>query len=196
MHPGNIIASGNQPVVVDCETLLHPETFLPEEVRAEDDSIVRTGLLPAVSGLTASTNLEPEEISESLRNGFRAMIEGLRTPRADARLREWAKACEKFPVRRIYRPTAHYYEMLERSLVPSLLRSGLQRSLFLHACCGRAKKRSRESEEVEALEDGDIPMFHGKPAVLSLDLSEAVFTDSILRIDRALGVHHKTQVQR
>jgi len=45
-HAGNLIAAGPQPVFVDCESLLHPSSFLPSYARGEEGSILRTGLFP------------------------------------------------------------------------------------------------------------------------------------------------------
>jgi hypothetical protein len=200
-HPANVIACGDQPIVVDCETLFHPATRLPEYASAEEESLFRTGALAIVrriSGLTPKARFSNERVLENLENGFGMMNDSIRTDRSAAiHLKKWAKSLGRNASRLIHRPTAQYGQMLERSLVPSLLTSGLERSLFLHACCGDAIQTSRRaSAEVKALENSDIPLFRGKPRVASFDLSRKTVDQSIVMMRQAFAAHHKGQVQR
>ena len=45
-HAGNIVAHASNPVLVDCETLLHPEVHVEKAIREEMRSILRTEMLP------------------------------------------------------------------------------------------------------------------------------------------------------
>src|SRR5436305_753499 len=47
-HPANIVDAGDQPIVIDCETLFHPATALPKYAGAEENSLKRTGFLSLV----------------------------------------------------------------------------------------------------------------------------------------------------
>lgn len=186
-HPANVIASGDQPIIVDCETLLHPATFLPDYARAEEGSIVRTGMLALLKDIwTMAAKMRPgnEDPFERLIEGFRAMHDFFRTDRlALSHLEKWRTRLKKVPGRNVYRPTVHYYRMLESSLAPSVLTSGLDRSLYLHASC-RAGCNStwRARAEVQALQNADIPVFLGKRCRTNVDLSEETLEESISMI--------------
>lgn len=189
-HPANIITSGDQPIIVDCETFLHPATFLPDYAREEEASVVRTGmlaLLKNISTKTANMRRGKEELFERLIEGFRAMHHLLRLDRsALSHLKTWAKQLGEISSRKVYRPTAHYYQLLERSLAPSLLTSGLDRTLFLHAGCRDEGHSSRRADvEVKALEDADIPVFRRRPRRIEFDLTETTLEKSISMIRRA-----------
>jgi lantibiotic modifying enzyme len=67
--------------------------------------------------------------------------------------------------RRIYRPTAHYCEILRFSHGAGTMINGLYRSLLFEALCrDGATPRSCVAHEVSALEEGDIPLFFGSSA--------------------------------
>jgi lantibiotic modifying enzyme len=190
-HPENVVAAGDQPVIVDCETLLHPDTFLPQHVRAEDASIRRSGMLTIVKQLAAGrmAGLEPRERVKHLISGFRT-IHGFVRGRDEVvrHLKKWAQHLSKIPARNIYRPTAYYHALLEGSLTPSLLASGVGRSLFLQEHCeDGVTSPQRARAEARALEDGDIPVFRSKPPPVAFDLSEGTLLQSKSMIQTALA---------
>jgi uncharacterized protein DUF4135 len=189
-HPANLITSGDQPIIVDCETLLHPATVLPDYARAEEASVVRTGmlaLLKNISSKAASARRGQEQLLEKLIEGFRAMHNFLRLDRsALLHLRRWTKQLAEIPSRKVYRPTAHYYQLLEQSLAPSLLTSGLDRTLFLYAACRDEVQSARQADvEIRALENADIPVFRHRPRRIDFDLTETTLKKSISMIRRA-----------
>jgi lantibiotic modifying enzyme len=172
-HPANIVAAGDQPVVIDCETLLHPATALPAYARGEDDSVARTGMLTIVRRMPA----------ENVVAGFRAMHGFLRRRAVSKHLRNWTNQLRKVSGRDVYRPSAHYYKMIEGSLAPSLLASGLDRSLYLRAACGGdCNSPRRMRAEAQALQNVDIPVFRSKRRGIKIDLSEKTLEESISMI--------------
>lgn len=197
-HVGNLVFARAQPVVIDCETLFHPATFLPEYARAEENSILRTGMLSMLKHV-------PIEIGRSRSQVLRDVLAGLSRMRDFVRhdacvlrhLQQWSGRVSRFPARKIYRPTSHYQAMLEQSLAPSRLTSGLERTLFLYACCRDGVNPPRRvRSEVRALQNADVPIFRGKPRRINLDLSEKTFEQSISIIRRALESHQGVQVHR
>ena len=189
IHPANIVASGDQPVVVDCETLLHPVTALPEYARDEDASIARTGMLVVlrVPGIVSSKS---ENVLAEVVEGFRDMHDFLRHRAVSAYLEKWRNRLQKIPGRNVYRPTAHYYEILKASTVPSLLTSGSERSLYLRARCRKdCSSLRRIHSEVRALENADIPVFRSKHRRIKIDLSERTLEESVASITLYQGNH-------
>lgn len=186
-HPANVITSGDQPIIVDCETLLHPATFLPDDARAEEGSILRTGMLALLKDIwTMAAKMRPgsEDLFERLIEGFRAMGDFFQTDRlALSHLEKWKTRLKKVPGRNVYRPTVHYYKMFESSLAPLVLTSGLDRSLYLHASCRTGCNSTRRARaEVQALQNADIPVFLGKCCPTNVDLSEETLGESISMI--------------
>jgi hypothetical protein len=181
-HAANIVPAGDQPVVVDCETLLHPATSLPQYVRAEDDSIVRTGTLTLFRQFRESGSTDwckTEHFSDDLIAGFRAMHDFLTCRSVVRHLKAWTTQLSKISGRNVYRPTKHYYTMLEGSLAPSRLSSGLDRSLYLCAACRNdCSSQRRAWAEVRALENADIPLFRSKRYGIKIDLSKKMIQDS------------------
>ena len=189
-HPENVIVAGPHPVVIDCETLLHSATSLPEYARAEDASIRRTGMLMLVKRIPVGIfgwQGNNDRMLKELVGGFRAVHEFARRDGSALRhLQRWARDLRKVPARNIYRPTAHYRGMLTQSLAPALLTSGLERSLFLHACCRDGVNPSgRVKAEVAALQNADVPVFRRKPSGIKFDLSEKTLEQSIAAITAA-----------
>lgn len=187
-HAGNIIAHGGEPVLIDCETLFHPELRISRRVtHDEEGSILRTGMLPLYKSVRASG----EEMSalgrrhpgphsvrvngrlvlaaqfvEEVIAGFTAMHSFLRPGRNQSvRLRKILARFGKLRCRYLYRPTTQYAWMREHSLSPRILGDGLDRSLFLHALCRDGLIPHRHvHKEVNALENGDVPIFYGTPS--------------------------------
>lgn len=188
-HPDNLVAAGPHPVVVDCETLLHAATSLPEYAGAEDASIFRTGMLMRTRRFSESVLGRREKIDravEELNAGFLAMHRLLRRRPSLRYLQRWADRLRMAPARTVYRPTAHYLAILKQSLAPSLLTSEPERSLHLHACCrARPTPSRRANAEVAALQNADIPVFRRKPRAIKLDLSEKTLRQSLAAIRAA-----------
>jgi lantibiotic modifying enzyme len=203
-HAGNVIASGVQPVMVDCETLLHARTRIPNAARMSARDILRTGMLPlSIGGLARE---EPSALGRLEKGAHRLTIHGEVVPAAkyvdtiengfltmhrflhrSTRMRSSfdRKIQQFFPRtgRRIYRPTAHYIEMLNRSYGVGTMIDGLYRSLFLHALCrDSATPVACVQHEVEALEDGDIPFFHGSTSTPSSPPSASQVRHSLLML--------------
>lgn len=200
-HAENVLGVGSQPVIVDCETLLHPARSLPKGEGDEDASIMRTGFLPRNShnagdsenaGTGAGPGVfgaleTPRHYVDHIVSGFSTMHRFLTSQ--PTRLRHIESALSELndrPTRRVYRPSLHYYYSLERSLQASLLRVGLDRSLFLWASCSNLSGPPIVSKEVEALEDLDMPYFEGKAINPHVDLSEVTLRHSIQTIRRML----------
>ena len=188
-HPDNVVAARDQPVIVDCETLLHPDTLLPEHARAEDASIRRSGMLAIIKQIAAGrmAGSEPGERVEHLISGFRTMHDFVgQDPNVRSHLARLVRHLREVPVRNIYRPTVHYQALLEGSLTSSLLASGPERSLFLHTrCCDGITSPQRARAEARALEDGDIPVFRSKPIPIDFDLSGGTLLQSTSMIQTA-----------
>lgn len=184
-HAANLIASAAQPVMIDCETLLHARTPVPSAARRSMRDILRTGMLPLKRGGSADDASSLGRFKKgahllrkdgkavlaarhvhSIEAGFLGMH---RLLHRSARMRSAfdRKVHQLLPQtgRRIYRPTSFYVEMLNRSNHAGTMVDGLRRSLFLHALCrDGATPASCVPDEVAALEDGDIPIFCGPTA--------------------------------
>jgi lantibiotic modifying enzyme len=196
-HRDNLIAAGDQPVLIDAETLLHRGmAFTSSE---KDESLTRTGLLPipgtlpsplpdisALGGASGSHTpilrgefLPVANYSADVLRGFHDMWKLIGEPGTRTR----AAFCRRVrqlalrPWRRIHRSTRSYVEIRERSLHPPALRSGLSRSRKLALdLLGLGLETSNILEEVSALNRFDIPYFsekpHELPATDSLRLSD------------------------
>lgn len=182
-HAGNVVAFGTQPVMIDCETLLHARTRIPTAVRVSMGSILRTGMLPL--GRSGGSKKEPSALGrlekgahrltmggeavpagrylDAIEGGFVTMHRFLnRNPQMRDAFARKARFFLPQTGRRIYRPTARYVEILDRSHSAGTMVEGLYRSLFFHALCrDAATPRCCVAKEVAALEDGDIPFFYG-----------------------------------
>lgn len=208
LHAGNIIACGDQPILIDCETILHPETRLPKALRRHAVDVMRTGLLPLVvkdtnaEEVSAFGRLAPgdhllrikgrtmpaREFTDSLQLGFQAMHDFLQRHRiAPAVIRRLvlAPACQM--TRRLYRPTSMYARLMYHSCLAPHMKDGLLRSMFLQVSCSAGlAPRCCLREEVRALEDGDIPIFLGRPAANRKCLSKRSVNRSLSLVRSAL----------
>jgi lantibiotic modifying enzyme len=183
LHAGNWIACGAQPVLIDSETLLHTATRIPAEFRKNETDLLRTGMLPKGSSrdpsreVSALGRLVPGshllrmrrkpvpacDFAPSIINGFLAMHDLFR--KRGLSVESLTGLLGLTSTRRIYRPTSLYTLFERRSHSPAIMRSGLERSLILQAAChDGAVSRPRAGQEALALEQGDIPIFHGAPA--------------------------------
>lgn len=187
-HAGNVVASGTQPVMIDCETLLHARTRIPAAARVSTRNILRTGMLPLE--MRGSSKEEPSALGRLEKGAHRLTMGGEAVPAGryldaiedgfvtmhlflnrNPRMRDafYRKVRHLLPRtgRRIYRPTAHYVEILSRSHGVGTMLDGLCRSLFFQALCrDSATPRCCVAEEVAALEDGDIPSFRGSTSAV------------------------------
>lgn len=185
-HRGNLIGERNQPVLVDCETLLHPETALPRKIRRRELGLFRTGMLPlnadlcniAALGRVTAEKTRPKRSSARLHvpaaatvDGFEAMHEFFCAKRSRlVVLFRFANRIGKAPCRLIHRPTAQYHSILAQSLSPVLLKNGGARSTFLRRACRSSHITAAVAwREAAALRDLDIPLFSGS-AVKSVTL--------------------------
>jgi|GEM_PF-2235668 len=208
-HTGNLVCRGAQPVFVDCETLMHPETPMPHR-SAQEKGLLRIGILPlkgapdtTVAALGPMTLLRvlPRQSSFSLDamtsavvNGFRAMHEFF-TEEKGARLailKSAAVRLRHLQCRAIYRPTANYHHLLHRSLAADLLSDTAKRSAFLRteAATSYLPKRITQDEAV-ALHDLDIPFFIQRasarlkiPSYRKMCRSSRQITESLAQVAR------------
>lgn len=159
MHSENLIASGAVPVLVDVETLFHPDLPVPRTTAADPAaealaaSVHRAGLLPYVtidengaldrSGIggqdwnSAAGNrprlgaelAEPADHEPALLEGFRLGYDAITAERA-AFVR-LIERCGDFEVRTIARPTRGYARLIDESAHPGLLRDARDRDKAL-----------------------------------------------------------------
>jgi lantibiotic modifying enzyme len=210
-HAGNIIAHGPHPVIVDCETLLHPVGHRSNMLRPEERSVLRSGMLPVtaryadgaedVSALGCRSPgphsvrlrgrvLGVDQFAEDVVTGFERMHAFLCSTRKRHRIFAGkVNELQNLRCRHIHRPTRHYHAILTHSLTHRALTCGLERSILLSAaCCHRAVATRCLSNEVRALEMTDIPIFHGRPSrYVASDLCKGIATirDSISIIRQA-----------
>jgi lantibiotic modifying enzyme len=204
LHAGNVIAQGEHPVFIDCETLLHPNVRTPKFARQQERSVLRTGLLPLATGdghirdsvsgygrRSAGAHLvhlrnEPifaNAFVDKIISGFVAMHTFLGSGRHDSFL---TVASRHLPTqcRQIRKPTGLYHLILDRSLAPRMMISGFDRSLFLHAACRDGiVPRPLVTREVAALESADIPRLSGR-ATQTRNLPTSAMIRQSLRLIR------------
>lgn len=193
LHRANLIASGPHPVLVDAETLWHPEQdilwrdFQPPW---QEVPLTRTGLLPSagIDGqsewcafecltedpadhvahrprLKGVTLCAARFIGE-MKDGFsRAAVELLGSHRKRLALAAQLRAVAARPWRKVLWPTKDYAALCEESLQPCLLESPSQRFAWLIArCAERGVPAEIALQEAEALARLDIPTFTTSPA--------------------------------
>lgn len=179
-HTGNLICSGAQPVFVDCETLLHPETPMPRGIAARERGLFRIGMLPlegrpgsnvaALGPMTfARVSIESRRLSHELIRvtvveGFRAMDEFFKgEPRHLSALHDATAQLRASGCRIIYRPTGGYHSILRRSLSSDMLTDTAKRSAFIRQACQTLSAPKRvAAKEAHALKDLDIPLLTGR----------------------------------
>jgi lantibiotic modifying enzyme len=206
-HAGNIIAHGSQPVIVDCETLFHPIGHSSNRLRPEENSVLRTGMLPVPLSCEERAEdcsalgcrrlgphsvrlrgrvLHVSQFVEDLINGFLRMYTFLCEDEV-RQLRFVAKLRQLRPLRcrHIHRPTSQYAAIRNYSVSHRALKNGLERSISLNAACRHSSIAiSYRSKEVYALQDGDIPIFHGKSA-------SPVFPNSVESVGASVATMRK-----
>jgi lantibiotic modifying enzyme len=190
-HCDNLIAAGDQPVLIDAETLLH-RRFRSPAYRGPAE-LLRTGLLPLpdvnevhdykVSGLGGATlgphtpTLRGEILSLSayrneVAKGFQRMWNLM--GKSDTMIRTAIQRLRKLRWRRVYCPTSRYKEICNASLKPSALRSGIARWQTIEAELRRNNTpKSIARREIKAIVRLDVPHFSdrlpGNPRVTASD---------------------------
>ena len=178
-HRDNLIAAGEEPVLVDADALWHVSAL--SKTQSCPDVLHRTGFFPAEkprSLQSRSSVLAPGEVGNHLPRldgkPFRAAdyqqhiargfsrawscILGTRQGRAelDRRLRR-IRSRER---RWIYWATEKYAAIRKASIQPSVLRSGAERELLIRRLCARdIVPAAVIDDEVRALRQFDIPYF-------------------------------------
>jgi len=208
-HAGNLIAHGEQPVFIDCETLLHGASPMPARARARERSVFRTGMLAIplidrtghdVSALTGEIPalhrpklrghlLRASDFAAEVTTGFALMHAFLQVPRrwdavfCEARLRQ-----DQARTRAINRPTAHYRALLERSLSAQCLRNSVLRRSYLTEACRRNGGFGQViADEVDAMMDGYVPLLWARAGRVRPPPSERAFRGALALIAKALG---------
>ena len=136
LHAGNIVAHRDDPVFVDCETLLHPRSRVPDFARKQQRGVLRTGLLPIetshdstrdnVSGFgrraagahRVRIHRRPalaRDFVDEVIAGFCALHAFLTSAKGKGFSEMTTRHLPKIG-RQIYRPTSYYEEILDRSL--------------------------------------------------------------------------------
>jgi lantibiotic modifying enzyme len=182
-HRDNLIASGDEPVLIDVETLFHDAVsgHCPE-----GDRLFRTSLLGipnSVSGALADISgfggapgkhtptlkqhvLRASSYSAEMQCGFRDMWEliGQSSTQAGGAFRRRVQRLTRKPWRCLHRSTKSYFDVRERSLGPEVLRSGLDRSRTIaFALLRPGIPMEIISRETSALSCCDIPYFSEVP---------------------------------
>jgi lantibiotic modifying enzyme len=178
-HRDNLIASGEDPVLVDADALWHvsPAT----KAQTPLDLLYRTGFLPnsnprslqsrsSVLGLTntgkhvARIGTKPlsavqyeREILSGFSHAWHCILGTKDRRRAFARRLRRIQSRER---RWIYRPTEKYAAIKRASIQPAALRSGSERNLLIARLCQRSSMTAALIRaEIDALERLDIPYF-------------------------------------
>jgi lantibiotic modifying enzyme len=195
LHAANIIAHGEHPVLIDCETLFHPETPLPPAVQLVERGLIRTGMLS--QGKNDNSNpfivLRQRAIKAGrghieVLHGFQSMHRFLLRHLQSDEIRRAVHALRESKTRLILRPTLLYRRILD-TLGPRelqyakgperFLRSRLDDGLFSEEVV---------REEIRQLLHGDIPRFSGKSTHMlrSLNLREFQQVVQELKVDLKL----------
>jgi lantibiotic modifying enzyme len=197
VHCENLIACGDQPVLVDAETLFHPTTTGHDNLgdpaaAALAASVYRTGLLPFVvlgkrgvldmSGLGGRTRnrprigereLDPGDHEMALLEGFRQAYDAITAHRNE--FRTLLRGCADVMVRVVVRPTRGYRRLLDESIHPAVLCDALDRdrlfSLLWTDVAGDPLRWHTAQHESADLWAGDVPLFLGRATTTSLSAS-------------------------
>lgn len=177
MHYQNVVADGDQPVLVDVETLFH---FTLPHRRAADpaaralvSSVYRTGLLPhfvtGAAGLTdisgtgraGSRLTDPADHTTELVDGFRQGYDAVLSDRAGFTALVEGQA--DVEVRVVVRSTRQYAAVMDATTEPDLLRDAADRDRVLAAAVAGGPFGNRLAPYERAdLWAGDIPLFAGR----------------------------------
>jgi lantibiotic modifying enzyme len=184
LHPHNFVSSGEHPVLIDCECFFHPETALPAGATMESrDSLFRTGMFLRADidwPLARLTGAEMRRRRRDVIRGFETMHDLLSSASLKRRFNAVVGRWRRLPVRYIYRSTAHYLSVLQRSLEAEVLKKHTARSRLLYSsledklCSSGTVRR-----EVAQLLAGDIPVFCGPAALHRSAMTEAEFSKAL-----------------
>lgn len=198
MHADNLIARGDQPILVDTETLLHPALYHPTLLAADPalvalgQSVHQTILLPTllhsahgtsdISGLGGHGDsmtqnrpvldgvlLEPADHLPELLRGFGDAY-GTISRHADSFI-ELLEGSSDTTFRVVVRPTRTYAELLKATSYETLAST----PTF------EGSHRLLEHEYLD-LRNRDIPIFFGRPGSRSLWTSRGVRVDDVLDV--------------
>jgi lantibiotic modifying enzyme len=178
-HRENVIASGEDPVLIDAEVLWN--LSLETKVQTPVDLLYRTGFLPgsnrrclqsrssvlgnAITGQhlprIRAKSLSAAQYEREIVDGFSLAwrcVLGTRNRRA-AFVRRLERICSR-KRRWIYRPTETYAAIARAAIQPAAVRSGIERELLLARLCSRRTVPSAVIHaEIDALKRLDIPYF-------------------------------------
>lgn len=141
LHAANFVVHGEHPVLIDCETLFHPETEMALSAHIDEHSLFRTGMISAVKGGNAHPLVDfshqrpvvrrlirvcPDQADfREILTGFHEMHKLWRCCHNNARVRDATDGMLKVPTRYIYRPTVVYNHVLDEALSAIYLRSSV-----------------------------------------------------------------------
>lgn len=189
-HCDNLIAAGEQPVLIDAETLLHRESEMFGYGGAA--TLLRSGLLPvpqngrqegyqvsALGGVIVGSHLPTLEgqivplsaHSADVTTGFEDMwnLIGKRQARTRSAFRRKIRQMRTLRWRRVCFPTSKYLEMRDASLHPAALQSGVTRWRTIELQADRrSATKSILKAEIRALMRLDIPYFTERPPANSV----------------------------
>jgi hypothetical protein len=178
-HCDNLIAAGEFPIIVDAEALWHPDVSPLRRNKHRRISVYRTGLLPRFNAGVGDNRrpglanvgygphrvrwegrlIKPVNYANEIQQGFELTWSFLSGNKQRLQsFKDFQSRASRMARRRIYRATADYTRILQRSLHPALLREGVDRYLFLVLSCVQSGLPSAVSaEEVRQLNSLDIP---------------------------------------
>jgi len=209
LHAGNFIAHGEHPVLIDAETLMHPNVRIPPNAPDKAETLSRTGMLRVgrpesqrdcvsfLGRVTTGTHtvflgtrkVSAKDAIEPLTTGFRAMNECLKKAWTRPELRTCIRKLGSFPVRTIYRPTVFYAKLLNESLSSEYIASQEARRYFLQARLNSdLVSPATVQEEINQLVNCDIPLFYGPSATIRCPLSRSDITRSVRIVRESCGV--------
>jgi lantibiotic modifying enzyme len=207
-HRDNLIAARDQPVLIDTETLFHPNADRTSQHK--DWSVIRTGLLRMSKGSACSEvgafavtsigkhtpTLKGELLlassySTDVLRGFRAMWNIIGQPRSKTRaaFRRRLRRLSDRSWRRIYRSTRTYFEICDRSLGPDALRSGLGRTQTIALGLLRPGVSAPIIlQEISAIGRLDVPYFLEPPCESPPGADSLVLSGLLSSVRSALNV--------
>jgi lantibiotic modifying enzyme len=192
IHHENVIASGAAPVVIDAETVFHPDLPLPRTTAPDPaaevlaSSVQRTGLLPYVtvdsggahdlSGMTGGRGrnvprldgavVELDGHEAAVLEGFRLGYDAIAAERAAFAL--LLSSCANLEVRTVVRPTSGYAGLMRESTHPGLLRDAADRDEALgvlrEVSAHHPLWSGLADYEIDDLWNGDIPLLTTRPS--------------------------------
>lgn len=204
LHADNFIIHGEHPVLIDCETLFHPETRLPAMARVDERDLARTGMLPVFGKPGGNSFIDPSNERhtatgtsfraftrghdrDELVRGFCSMHELLGRLRNARHIQHAVEELRHAGTRHIFRPTLLYYRLLDQAISPARLRAPGGPYRFLrHSLNDRLCKPDIVRQEIQQLLNGDIPIFNGRPSRARHRLSKREFQQSVKNLGERL----------